>query len=81
MIDIEGDEESARRQAFREKVLAGGGDAEQHIIVIFAEARSFERERSCSGRSVPRRPASGQARLHAHVEMSRGWLSPARGIS
>ena len=81
VVDIEGDERSTRQQAFREKVLADRGGAEQHIIVIFAEARSFERERSYSGRGVPRRPASCQARPHAHVEMSHGWLSPARGIS
>ena len=81
VIDNEGDQESARQQAFREKVFADRGDAQQHIIVIFFLARSFERERCCGGRGVPSRPASGQARPRAHVELSRGWLSPARGSS
>ena len=81
VVDIEGGERSTQQQAFREKVLADRGGAEQHIIVIFFMARSFERDRCCGGRGVPRRPASGQARLRAHVELSRGWLSRARGSS
>ena len=44
MIEIEGDQEFARQQAFREKVLADRGDALQHITDIFCVACSFEHE-------------------------------------
>mgnify|MGYP007060112818 CR=1 FL=1 len=81
VVGIEGGELAARLQTFLEKFLLIEATREQHIIGIFSEARSFERERCCGCRGVPRRPASGQARPRAHVELSRGWLSPARGSS
>ena len=81
VLNIDGGERSARRQDFLEMLVADGGDAEEQIRGILFVARSFELDRCSGGRGVPRRPASGQARPHAHVEMSRGWLSPARVIS
>ena len=44
VIDNEGDQESVRQQAFREKVLADRGDALQHVTDIFCVACSFERK-------------------------------------
>ena len=81
VLNIDGDERSARRQDFLKMLVADGGDTEEQIRSILSVAHFFELDRCCSGRSVPRRPASGQARPQAHVELSRGWLSPARGIS
>ena len=81
VLNIEGDELSTRWQALLEKLLADRGDAEEQMSGIFSMAHFFEHERCCDGKGVPRRPASGQARLRAHVELSREWLSPARGIS
>ena len=80
VVDIEDDEHSSRQQPFVKVLLADRGDAEQHIIDIYLVARFPEREHCCSGRGVPRRPASGQARPPALVELSRRWLSQARGI-
>ena len=81
VIHIEGDELAARQQTFSRTSLLIEATREQHIIGSFSVARSFKRERCCGDRGVPRWPASGQARPRLHVELSRGWLSPARGIS
>ena len=81
VINVDGDERSSRRQAFHEMLVTDRGDAEEQISGNLSEIHFFELDRCCGGRSEPRRPASGQARPHAHVEMSRGWLSPARVIS
>ena len=64
-----------------ELLLLIEGAAVEIVDSIIADGRSSERERYCGGRGVPRRPASGQASPRAHVELSRGWLSPARGSS
>ena len=81
VINVDGDERSSRRQAFHEMLVTDRGDAEEQISGNLSEIHFFELDRCCGGTGEPRRPASGQARPHAHVEISRGWLPQARGMS